>query len=236
MTVKELFKKVDKEVVASYYITDCLRSIIDVETSADKFSIPQIKELIISLLTDLEKINEQVSEKDILFITPCFDMGLHAYPDVFTVEKQDLADLDKFFNTYCFDLCPVEEILGYQLAESVFLLDMTEAEIAATILHELTNFGMLSVDEINQNKLKFKQRLEKALNDKPENLKSLDEVFDELEEKYPELAEEEPSEEFKLKQNEVINLMGNFNKDLTHKQFEYEQKIRLGENKEISKC
>ena len=235
MTVKELFKKVDKDVVASYYITDCLRSIIDVERLADTFNIPQVKESVINLLTELENVNEQISENDILFITPCFDLALHSYPDVFTVDKQDLADLDKFFNTYCFDLCPVEEILGYQLAESIFLLDMTEEEAAATILHELTNFGA-TVEKINARKLKFKQRLEEASNYEPEDLKTFDEIFDDLKDKYPEFDEEEPTEEFKSVQTEVVQLMGNFSKDLMHKQFEYEQKIRLGKNKEISEC
>lgn len=170
MTVKEFFNSLDREKFIDYYCKyenfcgdECIDTI-------------KHKAIIRDLLTKFETIEpKENTEGCIIFALP--DPGLVSL-NSFLIHKEDLFSGEEVEH-YAYELCPMQEILGFYVSFACKYYLNDDYQFAASILYEMTFFGY-SVDKQQEEVTEKKEELNKMVEKMEEGtaeLLSVDEVF-----------------------------------------------------------
>lgn len=206
MIIQELFQKIVKESE-----DDFIKYYLQYDKNISSY------EDIKKLLNDICECKvKEVVEDDIVFSLPDVgDLGA----DSFLIKLADLEKKD--FEKYAYELCPINEILGYQVSEAC-LRYPGEFLYAASILFEMTFFGY-SIKKQKKNVKKEKKILDKRIKEcKEDNLKYT--TLTELLKKYNIKDERKPFEK-KFDLNK-LKIEGKFQRELLKELIKLEKEYR----------
>ena len=170
MTVKEFFNSLDREKFIDYY---CQYE----NFCGDKYiDVIKHKAIIRNLLAKFETIEpKENTEGCIIFALP--DPGLVSL-NSFLIHKKDLFSGEEVEH-YAYELCPMQEILGFDISSACKYYLNDDYQFAAAILYEMTFFGY-DVDAQQEEVTEKKEELNKIIEEIEEStaeLLSIDDVF-----------------------------------------------------------
>lgn len=129
MTVKELFKSLDRESLISEYLCYC-----------GEPNTSRRRKVFNNLLDSFESLDVQPSTSQIIFCTPL--LGDHQF-DSSLLEKDELISAvseSSLPQIYAYELCPMKDVLGFSVSRAC-IYAFGEYKVACAILDELTFFG-----------------------------------------------------------------------------------------------
>lgn len=129
MTVKELFKSLDRESLISEYLCYC-----------GEPNTARRRKVFNNLLDSFESLDVQPNTSQIIFCTPL--LGDHQFDSSF-FEKDELISAvseNHLPQNYAYELCPMRDILGF-LVSRACIYAFGEYKVACAILDEMTFFG-----------------------------------------------------------------------------------------------
>ena len=144
MTVRELFKSLDRDDFIKYY---CL---YELSCSSDKYEMTDSSKQVICDLFDklcgAEPIVDEECLDGIIFCTPW--IGSNSL-NSFLVHEYDLLNPqdDGFVEHYGYEFTSMLKILNYKVSDACLLYFNDRRQIAASILYEMTFFGWTIEDQ-----------------------------------------------------------------------------------------
>lgn len=235
MIVKELFRKADWKIIAKEIAdNDYMLSIDQTKTEEEK-EIKKMKyaEIIIHSVQEMLKLEEIINEENILAVMKviALDEPDNTYYTASLIKKSDLMNKEiryvnydykdtdqesfeeiekKYVQTYAFEFNDWKEILGYSVSD-VSIKEYGINVVASTIFDEMTFFGLEyeKVNERTEEEMNILDERIKEIEEHPENLKPISEVF----EKFG--LEPETQEEIERRKKELLEEM-KLNQEITY--------------------
>lgn len=235
MIVKELFRKADWKIIAKEIAdNDYMLSIDQTKTEEEK-EIKKMKyaEIIIHSVQEMLKLEEIINEENILAVMKviALDEPDNTYYTASLIKKSDLMNKEiryvnyddkdtdqesfeeiekKYVQTYAFEFNDWKEILGYSVSD-VSIKEYGINVVASAIFDEMTFFGLEyeKVNERTEEEMNILDERIKEIEEHPENLKPISEVF----EKFG--LEPETQEEIERRKKELLEEM-KLNQEITY--------------------
>lgn len=235
MIVKELFQKADWKIIAKEIAdNDYMLSIDQTKTEEEK-EIKKMKyaEIIIHSVQEMLKLEEIINEENILEVMKviALDEPDNTYYTASLIKKSDLMNKEiryvnyddkdtdqesfeeiekKYVQTYAFEFNDWKEILGYSVSD-VSIKEYGINVVASAIFDEMTFFGLEyeKVNERTEEEMNILDERIKEIEEHPENLKPISEVF----EKFG--LEPETQEEIERRKKELLEEM-KLNQEITY--------------------
>ena len=235
MIVKELFQKADWKIIAKEIAdNDYMLSIDQTKTEEEK-EIKKMKyaEIIIHSVQEMLKLEEIINEENILAVMKviALDEPDNTYYTASLIKKSDLMNKEiryvnyddkdtdqesfeeiekKYVQTYAFEFNDWKEILGYSVSD-VSIKEYGLNVVVSAIFDEMTFFGLEyeKVNERTEEEMNILDERIKEIEEHPENLKPISEVF----EKFG--LEPETQEEIERRKKELLEEM-KLNQEITY--------------------
>lgn len=235
MIVKELFQKADWKIIAKEIVdNDYMLSIDKTKTEEEKeIEKKKYAEIIIHSVQEMLKLEEIINEENILAVMKviALDEPDNTYYTASLIKKSDLMNKEiryinyddkdtdqesfeeiekKYVQTYAFEFNDWKEILGYSVSD-VSIKEYGINVVASAIFDEMTFFGLEyeKVNERTEEEMNILDERIKEIEEHPENLKPISEVF----EKFG--LEPETQEEFERRKKELLEEM-KLNQEITY--------------------
>lgn len=235
MIVKELFQKADWKIIAKEIAdNDYMLSIDQTKTEEEKeIKNKKYAEIIIHSVQEMLKLEEIINEENILAVMKviALDEQDNTYYTASLIKKSDLMNKEiryvnyddkdtdqesfeeiekKYVQTYAFEFNDWKEILGYSVSD-VSIKEYGINVVASAIFDEMTFFGLEyeKVNERTEEEMNILDERIKEIEEHPENLKPISEVF----EKFG--LEPETQEEFERRKKELLEEM-KLNQEITY--------------------
>lgn len=235
MIVKELFQKADWKIIAKEIADNDYMLSIDQRKTEEEKEIKKMKyaEIIIHSVQEMLKLEEIINEENILAVMKviALDEPDNTYYTASLIKKSDLMNKEiryvnyddkdtdqesfeeiekKYVQTYAFEFNDWKEILGYSVSD-VSIKEYGINVVASAIFDEMTFFGLEyeKVNERTEEEMNILDERIKEIEEHPENLKPISEVF----EKFG--LEPETQEEFERRKKELLEEM-KLNQEITY--------------------
>lgn len=235
MIVKELFQKADWKIIAKEIAdNDYMLSIDQTKTEEEKeIKKKKYAEIIIHSVQEMLKLEEIINEENILAVMKviALDEPDNTYYTASLIKKSDLMNKEiryvnyddkdtdqesfeeiekKYVQTYAFEFNDWKEILGYSVSD-VSIKEYGINVVVSAIFDEMTFFGLEyeKVNERTEEEMNILDERIKEIEEHPENLKPISEVF----EKFG--LEPETQEEIERRKKELLEEM-KLNQEITY--------------------